>query len=69
MRAESNSFLRTDICPKFKPQRQTLHEGDEHTNQQCRSVPLEVMNVAEKEWDQLDTQLAIYGQNIEQTPG
>jgi hypothetical protein len=46
-----------------------LQEGDEHTNEQCRHDPLEVMNAAEKEWDQLDTRLARYDQNRERTSG
>jgi hypothetical protein len=47
----------------------TLQECDEHTNQQCRNDPLDVMNVAEKEWDQLNTRLARYRQNCEWTSG
>jgi hypothetical protein len=39
----------------------TLQESDEHTRQQCKNDPLEVTNVAEKEWDQLNTRLAKYG--------
>jgi hypothetical protein len=46
---------------------QTLKESDEHTNQQHRNDPLKVMNAVEKEWDQLETQLARYEQNSEQT--
>jgi hypothetical protein len=45
----------------------TLQESDEHTNQQYRNYPLKVMNAAEKECDQLDTRLARYDQNSEQT--
>jgi hypothetical protein len=45
----------------------TLQESDEHTNQQHRNDLLKVMNAAEKEWDQLDTWLARYDQNSEQT--
>jgi hypothetical protein len=48
---------------KFK----TLQESDEHTNQLHRKDPLKIMNIAEKEWDQLDTRLARYDQNSEQT--
>jgi hypothetical protein len=40
-----------------------------HTNQQCRNDPLKVTNAAEKEYDQLDTWLAKYGKNSEQTLG
>jgi hypothetical protein len=42
------------------PKAKTLHESDEHTNQQHRNDSLKVMNAAEKEWDQLDTRLARY---------
>jgi hypothetical protein len=45
---------------------QTLKEGGEHTNQQRTKDPLKVTNAAKKEWDQLDTRLAKYGQNSEQ---
>jgi hypothetical protein len=45
----------------------TLQESDEHTNQQQRNDPLKVMNAVEKECDQLDTRLARYDQNSEQT--
>jgi hypothetical protein len=45
----------------------TLQESDEHTNQQQRNDPLKVMNTVEKECDQLDTRLARYDQNSEQT--
>jgi hypothetical protein len=51
------------------PKAKTLQEGDEHTNQQCRNDPLKVMNTMKKEWNQLDTRLAKYGQNSEQTSG
>jgi hypothetical protein len=51
--------------PSSNPKSKTLQEGDEHTNQQRRNDPLELTNVAEKEWDQLDTWLARYGQNRE----
>jgi hypothetical protein len=40
--------------------------SDEHTNQHHRNDPLKVMNTVEKEWNQLDTQLARYDQNSEQ---
>jgi hypothetical protein len=63
MGANQNSYARTDICPKFKPKVKTLQESDEHTNQQYRNDPLKIMNAAEKECDQLDTQLARYDQN------
>jgi hypothetical protein len=53
--------------PSSNPKAQTLQEGEEHTNQQQRNDPLKVMNVAEKEWDSLDTRLARYDQNSEQT--
>jgi hypothetical protein len=36
------------------PKAKTLQEGDEHTNQHRRNDLLKVMNIAEKEWDQLD---------------
>jgi hypothetical protein len=45
----------------------TLQESDEPSNQQHRNDPLKVMNVAEKKWDQLDTRLARYDQNSEET--
>jgi hypothetical protein len=48
MGAKSNSFARTDLCPTFKPQSQTLQEGDEHTNQQRRNDSLKDMNTVEK---------------------
>jgi hypothetical protein len=53
--------------PSSNPKAKTIKEGDEHTNQQHINNPLEVMNVAEKEWDQLDTRLVKYGQNSERT--
>jgi hypothetical protein len=53
--------------PSSNPKAKTLQESDEHTNQQYRNNPLNVMNAAEKEWDQLDTRLARYDQNSEQT--
>jgi hypothetical protein len=66
MGANQNSYAKTGICPKFKPQSQNpAKKSDEHTNQQHRNDPLKVMNVAEKEWDQLDTRLARYDQNSE----
>jgi hypothetical protein len=49
MGAESNSFARTGLCPKYNPKVKTLQEGDEHTNQQCINDPLNVTNAAEKE--------------------
>jgi hypothetical protein len=67
MRANQNSYARTDLCPKCKPKAKTLQESDEHTNQKHRNDPLKVMNAMEKEWDQLDTRLARYDQNSEQT--
>jgi hypothetical protein len=67
MGANQNSYARIGLCPKFKPQSQTLQESDENTNQQHRNDPLKVMNAAAKEWDQLDTQLPRYNQNSEQT--
>jgi hypothetical protein len=66
MGANQNSDARTSLCPKFKPQSQTLQESDEHTNQQHRNDPLNVLNIAEKEWDQMETQLTRYDQNSEQ---
>jgi hypothetical protein len=53
--------------PSSNPEAKTLQENDEHTNQQYRNDPLKVINVAEKEWDQLDTRLARYDQNNDQT--
>jgi hypothetical protein len=53
--------------PSSNPKTKTLQESDEHTNQQHINDPLKVMNVAEKEWDQLDTRLARYDKNSEQT--
>jgi hypothetical protein len=50
------------------PKPKIVQEGDEHTNQQHRIDPLEVTNAAKK-WDQLDTLLAKYDQNSEQTSG
>jgi hypothetical protein len=41
--------------PSSKLKAKTLQEGDEHTNQQRRTDPLEVTNAAEKDWNQLDT--------------
>jgi hypothetical protein len=67
--AESNSFARTTLCLKFKPKAKTLQEGDKHTDQQYRNDLLEVTNTVEKECDQLDTQLAKYGQNRGWTSG
>jgi hypothetical protein len=49
------------------PKVKTLQESDEHTNQQHRNDPLKIMNASEKECDQLDTGLARYDQNSEQT--
>jgi hypothetical protein len=40
-----------------------------NTNQQDKNDPHEVMNLAEEEWDQTDTQLAKYAQHSEQTSG
>jgi hypothetical protein len=51
--------------PSSIPKTKTLQKGDEHTNQQRRNDPLKITNVAEKEYDQLDTRLARYGQNCE----
>jgi hypothetical protein len=53
--------------PSLNPKAKTLQESDEHTNQQHRNDPLKIMNAAKKEWDQLDTRLARYDQNSEQT--
>jgi hypothetical protein len=53
--------------PSSNPKTKTLQEGDEHTNQQYRNDSLKVMNATEKEWDQLDTRIARYDQNSEQT--
>jgi hypothetical protein len=35
--------------PSSNPKSKTLHESDEHTNQEHRNDPLKVMNAAEKE--------------------
>jgi hypothetical protein len=58
-----------DYVPSSNPKAKTLQKGDEHTNQQRRNDPLNVKKSAQKEWDQLDTQLAKYCQNREQTSG
>jgi hypothetical protein len=52
---------------QFQTPKPTLQESDEFTNKQNRNDLLKVMNAAEKEWDQLDTRLARYGQNSKQT--
>jgi hypothetical protein len=65
MGANQNSYARTGLCPKFKPKDKILQESDEHTNQQHRNDLLKVINVTEKEWDQLNTWLARYDQNSE----
>jgi hypothetical protein len=49
------------------PKAKTLQEGDEHINQQCRNDIVKVMNASEKEWDQLNTWIAKFGQNSHQT--
>jgi hypothetical protein len=48
MGAESNSFIRNGLCPKFNPKAKTLQEGYEHTNQQRINDHLEVMKAAKK---------------------
>jgi hypothetical protein len=53
--------------PSSNPKVKTLQESDEHTNQQHRNDPLKVMSATENECDQLDTRLAKYDQNSEQT--
>jgi hypothetical protein len=53
--------------PSLNPKAKTLQESDEHTNQQHINDPLNVMNALEKEWDQLNTRLARYDKNSEQT--
>jgi hypothetical protein len=53
--------------PGSNPKAKTLQESDEHTNQQHRNDPLKVMKTAENKCDQLDTMLARYDQNSEQT--
>jgi hypothetical protein len=60
-------FQELTYVPSSNHRTKTLQEGDKHTNQQCRNDPLEVTNAAEKEWDQLDTQLAKYDQKSERT--
>jgi hypothetical protein len=52
--------------PSLNPKVNALQEGDEHTNQRHRNDPLKSMNTEEKEWDQLNIQLARYDQNSEQ---
>jgi hypothetical protein len=37
--------------PSSNLKAKTLQESDEHTNQQHRNDPLNVMNVVQKEWD------------------
>jgi hypothetical protein len=66
-RREPNQILLQEptYVPSSIPKAQTFQEGVEHTNQQRRNDPLEVINAAEKEWDQLNTRLARYGQNRE----
>jgi hypothetical protein len=53
--------------PSSNPKAKTLQESDEHNNQQHRNDLIKVMNATVKEWDQLDTRLARYDQNSEQT--
>jgi hypothetical protein len=66
---ELNQILLQELAyiPSSIPKAKTLEEGDEHTNEQCKNDPLKVTNVAEKEWDQLDTRLARYDRNRERT--
>jgi hypothetical protein len=47
---ESNQILlpETTYISSSNPKVKTLQEGDEHTNQQSRNDPLEVMNTAKK---------------------
>jgi hypothetical protein len=52
--------------PSSNPKVKTLQKSDEHTNQHGND-PLKVINTAEKECNQLDTRLARYDQNSEQT--
>jgi hypothetical protein len=40
-----------------------------NTKQQDRKDLHKIMKLAEEEWDQTDTQLAKYGQTLEQTSG
>jgi hypothetical protein len=62
---EPNQILLQESAyvPRSNPKARTLQEGDDHTNQQHKNDILEVRNAAEKEWDQLDTPIARYGQN------
>jgi hypothetical protein len=53
--------------PSSNPKAKTLQESDEHINQHHRNDSLAVMNTTKKEYDQLDTRLAKYDQNSEQT--
>jgi hypothetical protein len=66
---EPNHILLQELAyvPSSNPKSKTLQEGYENTNQQYRNGSFKVMNAAEKEWDQLDTRLAKYGQNSERT--
>jgi hypothetical protein len=67
-REPNQILLQEPTCvPSSNPKAKILQEGDEHTNQQRRNDPLEVTNAAEKQYDQLDTRLAKYGQNRERT--
>jgi hypothetical protein len=64
---EPNQILLQELAyvPSSNPRAKTLQEGDEHTNQQYRNNPLKGANTEEKEWNQLDTRLAKYGQKSE----
>jgi hypothetical protein len=64
---EPNQILLQELTyvPSSIAKAKILQESDEHTNQKYINDPLEVTNTTEKEWDQLDTRLARYGQNGE----
>jgi hypothetical protein len=52
---------------RSNPKAKTLQESDEYTNQYRINDSLKVMNIAKKEWDQLNTRLERCDQNSEQT--
>jgi hypothetical protein len=65
MGAESIFLQEPASAPSSNHKAKTLQEGHEQRGKD----PLRVMNVAEKEWDQLDTWLAKYDKRREQTLG
>jgi hypothetical protein len=66
---EPIKILRQELAyvPSSNPKVETQQQSDEHSIQHHRNDPLKVMNAVEKECDQLDTRLARYDQNSEQT--